>query len=261
MIDEEEVKYFRDSFDKGLFKIENRQEKHVPLKVTFFLGSPICISHPWIHLDGLISHLIIKEILGSDYFLLPSKISLMKLIGYEGKSLGVSPIKSTAGLSHASISIFDEGEKKSYRVEKMYKRFEDRWAVGRKKISIASGHYRSHILQHIYLPSNKVVFYVCGKINFLDKLLRKVIAIGDNTRVGWGKVQNFIIEEINNDYSLIKGGKAMRPIPERYLVEVFDKVLLAWKPPYWDAKSVELCAVPGSPILLKDLSNWYGRKI
>jgi hypothetical protein len=43
----------------------------------------------------------------------------------------------------------------------------------------------------------------------------------------------------------------MRPIPVRLLESYNDAVELAWKPPYWAADSIELCAPPGAEVKLK----------
>jgi CRISPR type IV-associated protein Csf3 len=97
-----------------------------------------------------------------------------------------------------------------------------------------------------------VIFYARADLEILEDLLKDLIGLGDNWRVGWGAVRKFVIEEWEEDWSIVADGRAMRPIPVRFLKSYEDSALLAWRSPYWDLSNVEECAVPGTRVELKD---------
>jgi CRISPR type IV-associated protein Csf3 len=150
---------------------------------------------------------------------------------------------------HASISFFSEPNR-IYSVQ-YFKRFEERNCPAKRKINIAKGYYRHWMLRSVVIAADHCYFYGCGDIDRIAQLLRSLVALGDNTRIGWGTIHSWHIEPTSDDYSLIKDGKAQRPIPVRLLESYNDAVELAWKPPYWAADSIELCAPPGTEVKLK----------
>ena len=241
---EDEMKYFLDRFLLGCTE-RKRKMNYEPLKITFHLSSPICLTSPWMFFDSLVGHIMLKQVLKEDYYLLPIKFPFSRML--ERVELPPQPIKQTGKLFHSSISFFDTDRK---ALDVIYKKFEDRWIGGNKKISRASGFYRDYMIQSIYFPARKVFFYVNGDYEELEKICKNITNLGDNTRIGWGFVRRFEIERTEKDYSLIKDGKAMRPIPISMLKKAEETISLPWKPPYWAPENVSLCAVPGSNVVL-----------
>jgi len=242
-----ELEYFSEKTTQGLSRFRQRfpSFRYEPLEITFHLSSPITLNHPWMHFDGLIYHLLFREILGEDYFLLPRKFPFGMLQEELDK---IQPIKiDSNGLYHASVSFFDADERK---LEVYRKRFEDRWYSGRKKIYRGSGIFRDWSIQHLYFPVSKVRFYVFGDFNLLSALCEYVTGLGNDTRVGWGEVRDFEIRILEKDYSIVHQGIAMRPIPLSFLEYASEKVPLAWKPPYWARESIAICAPPGARVIL-----------
>jgi hypothetical protein len=243
---EQEMTYFLDSFLLGTSR-RYRPMKYESLKITFWLSAPISLTHPWMHFDGLIGHLLTIDALGQDFYLLPRKFPLSRML--RQVKIPPFPIKHTRGMYHASASIFDTGRKS---LEIMYKKFEDRWAGGRRKVSKGMGYFRDYMIQHIYIPTKTVIFYVMGDRKTLEQLCHLVTGLGDNTRVGWGAVRRHEIEDMQQDWSIIKNGIAMRPIPEKLIEYTSLKVAVAWKPPYWAPECVGICAPPGAEVKLKN---------
>jgi hypothetical protein len=218
------------------------------LEVTFYLSSPPALNHPWIHFDGILAHLAYLRFLGRDYYLLPSKrlvdVSLPEdLRGF---------LAETSGLLHASCSLFLPSMPEKYASLSYYKRFEAEGFPKSRKINLGSGYYRNWSLRWVYVPCEAVRFYVRGDRQIIEDLLSDLTHIGNDTRVGWGRIRGMRIKEISEDLSLVWNNRAMRPIPVRYLKQWSDSALLAWRPPYWAAENVELCAPPGAVIELKD---------
>ena len=227
-----------------------RWSRFRPFKVVFKLGSPVALSHPWIHFDSLISHLLLLEAFGQDYFITPKKFDISP---YLPKNNRLLPIKRTGEIYHASVSQFIP--KYSVKITRIYKRFEDKWAgdLDKKKIRVGSGHFRSYAMAEPYIACKEVVFYVNGDLEIIKGLiLRNVIGLGNDLRIGFGTVRDIIFEEIEEDWSLVAGDIAMRPIPVEMCKEYEEAAYIAYKGPYWNPKNVALCVPPGARCKLKD---------
>lgn len=212
----------------------------VPLRIVFELATPVCINHPWLHLDGLLAHQALLQQLGRDYYLLETK--------------QVVPLTYETGLARfgdiycASISIFEPDDMFSLQY---FKRFEARGFPAKSKISIARGHYRAWMLRSVYVPAQRITYYACGDPERIEELLSPLTHVGNDNRVGWGKLRRVWLERVDHDHSLVREGVAMRPIPTRLLWRWSDQVPLAVRPPYWAAENVELCAPPGAEVELE----------
>jgi hypothetical protein len=216
-----------------------------PFKVTFRLRSPLALSHPWLAFDGIIAHLLLLKALGPDFFITPKKLNLLPYL-----SLPL-PLKRTEDVYHASVSIFPTEviPKLTY----LYKRFEAQFAssLKKKKVDIGRGHFRDFKLSHPYIPMPNVIFYACGDVEYIGELLEGLVGLGDDVRVGFGIISKYEVEECDEDYSLVKDGRAMRPIPTSMCEEFEAQVPLAYKPPYWDPQNVALCVPPGARCVLR----------
>ena len=202
-----------------------------PFKIVFRMGAPIALNHPWLHLDGLISHLSLIEMLGRDYYLLPAKFPLGRVL--RGiKSFRKLPLKKSGDLWHASVSILNPY---TVKLDTIYKRFEDRWIPNTKKKRIyrSMGHFKDYAMSVPYIPATTCTFYGVGDVEMIERLLHNVVGLGNDTRIGYGAVRSFHIEPTERDYSLEKDSIAMRPIPMRYCEWAEEQVPLAWRPPYW----------------------------
>jgi len=236
-----EVGYFKQ-------KIESFKPSYapfVPFKVTFKLLTPIALSHPWLALDGIIAHLLLMSILGDDFFITPKKLNLFR---YTSLPL---PLKKTGGIYHASVSQFSPPS--SLKLTYLYKRFEPDYTLSlrKKKVDIGRGHFRYFKLSRPYLPVAEVTFYGCGDIEFIEGLLEGLVGLGDEVRVGFGLIAHYTIEESGEDFSLVKDGVAMRPIPTSMCESYEMQMPLAYRPPYWDPQNVTLCVPPGARCALK----------
>lgn len=239
-----EEAYFTDRLLYG-FWTRYKHWDYKRLRVEFSLGSPIALTHPWLHLDGVIMHLSLRRALGEDYYLLPAKFPIGRLL--KSSELPNLPIRYAGRIPQASISFFPN---QRTVLEVMHKKLEADWIGKVKKLYHGSGYFKEYQMRHIYLVSNKVVFYAVGDVNGLRDLFDELIGLGDNTRVGWGRILGYKIEEIQEDYSIVMNGIATRPIPVKYCKSYSDAFLLSWRPPYWSADNVELCVPPGADVEL-----------
>lgn len=244
-----EVQYF---IDKIRDAPEFNPSRFRPFKVVFKLGSPVCVTTPWIHFDGFLSHLLLMDSLGEDFFITPKKKNLSPYLPKNKRPL---PLKKTQDIFHASASIF---EPESIKATRIYKRFEEQWTerLDRKNIRIGSGYFRSYIMTQPYIPAHSVTFYAFGDMELIERLIRQyIIGVGNDFRIGFGAVRSIIIEETDRDYSIVKDRKAMRAIPIDMCVEYEDAVPLAYTAPYWEPRNVKLCVPPGTRCRLKGVPS------
>jgi len=216
-----------------------------PFRVTFWLGAPICIAHPWLHLDGLVAHLQYEEALGRQYRCLPSK----HVVALPDDTQQL--FERTNGVCHASVSCFMPDV--PMRIETYFKRFEPenfpKSAAAR--INTARGHFRNYMMRAVLVPCERVVFHANGDMERVAELLGRLTHLGNDGRIGHGKILRMDVQQEEEDCSLLAQGIAMRPIPVRALRRWSDAVPLAWRSPYWASTSVALCAPPGAEVELK----------
>lgn len=223
------------------------------LRITFHLRTPVVLTYPFITLDSIVAHLGFREKLGESYYTLPSKTpvdcnfsSTNPIAKYR---LGDGP--DAPFFRCASIAFFDCP---LFFSTKMYKRFDEARcasiATKRTKISLGSGPLRNWAMSLAYLPATKAVFYAKANAEELRRSLAHLPALGKEANVGWGEISSFDIEEIEEDWAVVKDGKAQRMIPQWALRSYEELVPMAYRSPYWDKRNVELCAPPGTKVEL-----------
>jgi len=95
-----------------------------------------------------------------------------------------------------------------------------------------------------------IVFYAKGDFKTIKELLKDLKTIGKKNAYGWGKISKIVIEEIEEDMSVIYNKKLMRHIPfDSDMLKKVDKknyavALLPLVHPYWDRGREKYCAMP-----------------
>lgn len=221
------------------------QKRCEPFELRLTLRAPVMLSHPWVHLDGLLAHLMRLHLEGWDYYALPTKQVHHAHLPPPWRGL----LKQTNGINHASVSAF--GPEVRWFSARYYKRTElDALAKARdkRKVHLGSGFFRLWQLEGGCVAAQECRFYGCGRLDLLEQLLPYLTHLGDNTRVGWGAIARVELIPLNEDRSIVYAGRAMRPIPVRLLKRWSDSAILVWHPPYWDNTMAEECAVPGAEV-------------
>jgi len=216
-----------------------------PFKVEIKLGAPLLLANPYIHGDSVLTALLMKRILGDEYYNLPAKspIPVDKILRL--------PLKQTKGVYHASVSQFDTDVIKT---ETVYKRFDEEHLDNVKtritKVRLGQGFYKNYMMKFPVIPTRTVTFYYNGSMRECENILGDLTALGKKTDIGYGIVRKITFEEIDQDCSFVKDGQCMRPFPakdfegEYGIPSVAQR--LAWKAPYWDKKNIAMCAAPGA---------------
>lgn len=118
------------------------------------------------------------------------------------------------------------------------------------KLNTKSGHLKAYRTPQVIRVISDVVFYAVGNPDRIREMLGYMQFIGKKGSIGWGAVKEWVVEPCEADYSLIKDGKLMRPVPvEEADALNFDrsktvKLMCAVRPPYWKPKNARLCYVP-----------------
>lgn len=224
------------------------KEPFKPLKITFYLSTPLALTYPWIFFDGLIAHLYWRKHSPELYRALPSKVVAKKI----GDIIPDLPLKRFGPIFHASVSFFDvEGKYVTFIYKKFFGRKLPLEKMRRRKIDKARGFFREWRISLVTVPARKVVFYCNGRAGEIEELLRGLPTLGKKGAAGFGFIKKFSIEELGEDCSIVKDGVAMRSIPLSMVEWSSEVVAMAYKPPYWAKENVTLCAPPGAHVRLK----------
>lgn len=224
--------------------IPPKESSFVPFKVEINVGTPLLLANPYIHGDSVLSALLMKRILGDEYYNLPAKnpINVSDILKL--------PIKRTRGVYHSSVSQFDTD---IIKTENVYKRFDEehlnRVKTKITKVRLGQGFFKSYMMKFPVIPTKTVIFYFNGAIGECDDILNDLVFLGKKTDIGYGFVRSIKVEQTEEDYSFVKDGKCMRPLPAKDFKDLGMPSIsqrLAWKAPYWDKKNIAMCAAPGA---------------
>lgn len=115
-------------------------------------------------------------------------------------------------------------------------------------ISDSVGKFRAYRVPNTIrtIRDGLVTFFCMGHKDEIEDLLSHIPAVGKKPAAGWGTVENWEIEETEEDYSLMHPEYGlMRPTP------IDDIVLTGYaigdyavKPPYWKAQNKRRCYIP-----------------
>lgn len=210
------------------------------------MQTPIMLGHPWLALDGILAHLINREKRGQDYYTLPSKEVISQQFLYEGS---VMPLVQTKDVFHGSVAWLDCEEASTTTI---YKRFAEQQShtihTKAKAIDIARGYFKAYAMRLPYIPARTATFYARGNLKEVLRLLSYLPGLGKKVAYGYGLIKSVSVEETDEDYSLVKDSIAMRPLPCSLGFDSDEKMMLAYKSPYWDKRNVAVCVPPGAKI-------------
>lgn len=120
--------------------------------------------------------------------------------------------------------------------------------ANRGMISSRIGEYRNYRIPSVIrvVKDGLLTFWAVGHKEEVADLLSRITATGKKNAIGYGIIDDWTVEETDEDYSLIhpKYG-LMRPVPVEEAPENnCPAMMYATKPPYWKQSNARLCAVP-----------------
>jgi len=211
-------------------------ETFEPMKVTFEMRSPI-VTTDYIFLDGLISSAVFKDCIPNHYDM-PQNTSELIHIPLPLKQYGDKEPFYAASIGYADQIV--EG------VDHWRKRTE---IESKKKIQVGSGQYKMYDIPMPTMWAESWIFYANGDIDEVRRLLTTHIsAIGKKCSQGFGSVKQITVEPSDHDWSVIKDGVPMRPIPvsgaSGFDVDCDVVMYYAYRPPYWHRLNMTECYMP-----------------
>lgn len=208
------------------------------LKVTAFLARPFAGRFP-ISLDALLMYAIAQRDRlppdGVEFF----PLQLMKIpVEWDERGFfhaSVSQIESPIRYSEKSFT------KRPVTIERLAK-----FSNCSKQLNIGSGYHKACFeTLRLQMPADlKVVWYCVGDADEILSLLQSIPGLGANSHSGEGKVLRWEIEECEEDFSLFKDGKPMRPLPKGMFPSWRKKRWARLGPPYWLQEGLVECVVP-----------------
>ena len=129
------------------------------------------------------------------------------------------------------------------------KRFDERMAGyiaekdAARKVTVTKAHYKAYHMPIRYRHAEKVWWHCVGDADRISELLRYADFIGGKTAQGWGNVSRWLIEEAQEDFSIVDADMSpMRAIPQSVYLEMTNGMLplsavlsplRGFRPPYW----------------------------
>jgi len=220
-------------------------------KVIAHMKTPMVAIDPII-LDSIISAAKAKEILEEDFY------TGDNIAGTEEEiETMLNPIlDKQSGVYCTSMGL---GDNREY-VGSWSKRWDDKnddivEFKGKQRIDIGSGYYKNYHMPLVLKSYKTITFYVRGNIEEVKRLLENYIFyLGKKGSQGYGQIREWEFEEIEENWSVWKDNKPMRPIPAKHCKEYVDTQMKAGDPiharqhpiipPYW-RRETELCIMPG----------------
>lgn len=233
--------------------------RHEPLRVDFFLSSPICLGqYEYVCLDGVVAHLRARSMDPDGY---------RRRDGVTAAGGGGMRAIHHRVIHHASVGLLDTdgppgtgmpldripgSDDTIYKRLEMGKLCDTRLArTSHWKHTPGTGPYKHAAIRLVTVPARRVRFYARADEHVLRGLLAGLLALGKKTAIGYGSIESFEITRIPDDRSVVWKGRAMRPIPCEMLESYETRERCGWRPPYWNAADARMCAPPGARVKLK----------
>lgn len=92
-----------------------------------------------------------------------------------------------------------------------------------------------------------ITFFAVGHKEEIEELLNLMVGVGKKYAMGYGLVDEWAVEEIEEDYTTEHPDYGlMRPLEVERTDKAYDYPIMEYaiKPPYWKAKNLRLCYVP-----------------
>lgn len=209
---------------------------HESLKITFKLGSPY-VTTDYIFFDSLINSAVWQDVMGDRAFNIPeNKTDIFHI------PLPIKLIGKTEPFYAASIGFPKQAVEGTARWRKQTD------IESKKKIRIGSGEYKRYDMPMPYTSAEEIVFYVNGNKAEITRLLQYIPGIGKKRSQGYGTIREKAVETSEHDWSVIRDGVPMRPIPASEAV-VFNlkcdiEMFFSANPPHWHRQTMTRCFMP-----------------
>lgn len=117
----------------------------------------------------------------------------------------------------------------------------------RKSLLTASGAYKMRRKPLLAKLINCIAWFCEGDKVEIEKILKKINSIGKCRNIGYGRIDTFDVQQIENDYSIFAGNVLMKTVPIEYINENitgYRKAIGSCTPPYWHPDNYREVAIP-----------------
>jgi len=227
------MKHFKELDDYGCHVLSMSNE---PLKITAILTSPY-VTTDYIFFDSLISSAVWQECMGDKAFNIPENKTDVFHIPLPLKLIGTKEPFYSASIGFPKQAV--EGTAR-------WRKHTD--IESKKKISIGSGQYKRYDMPMPYTSAEEIVFYANGNKTEIERLLQYIPSIGKKRSQGYGNVRSWKVDHSEHDYSVVRDGVPMRPIPvseaAQFNLKCDVEMLFAVRSPYWHRANLTKAFMP-----------------
>lgn len=237
----------------------------IPIKITAKLTEPVVYYGDGMHFDGILAWGAFMMLTPEERSMLPNlqisdwaddfdlplatwECDLGEGFGYDCRLLNANG-KLWGWCASAVVAEWEKYGKCEYRRKPNNRMYAELYTGN--TINTGSGSAKAY---DIALPTRtprgyELVWYAVGDKKRVIELLSLVPAVGKKVNTGYGTVEEWIVQEISDDISIVDRGVLMRTIP----VHLFDQLGLhghstmkeaAFRPPYTHSSRIAMCMVP-----------------
>lgn len=207
-----------------------------PLKITAVLTSPY-VSTDYIFFDALVSSAVWQDCMKDKAFNTPENKTDVFYIPLPLKLIGTKEPFYSASIGFPKQAI--EGISR-------WRKHTD--IESKKKIQIGSGEFKRYDMPMPYTSTEEIVFYANGNKAEIERLLDYIPSIGKKRTQGYGNVRKWQVEQSDHDWSIVRDGVPMRPIPiseaAPFNLKCDVEMLFAVRPPYWHRSNLTKAFMP-----------------
>jgi len=224
--------------------------KNSCIQVTAKLSSHLCVSNDWTPM----LESILESVWLDDRGLSarnPLKIEDTIEIPIPLRSQSV---KSTKFYSASSPLYIIKNESVTYiRYRWDYQEHHCDWGKKKAQVFTQGFHTKYKNTPLRLVETDQIDWFCVGDKNQLIDMLNKCTHVGGHRARGYGQVDEWIVNKIDDDWSLWQGDRLMRPFPVRLLPEGIDvstatKLFWGWKTPIRCPENREECVMPSNTI-------------
>lgn len=111
-------------------------------------------------------------------------------------------------------------------------------------VPIMGGPYKVKHMPVFYYVANEITWYCVGRAAEIETLLKVITHLGKFAGQGWGRVMEWGVDVIENDWSVSKNGQLVRGVPLPHAVGDFQMSNYGIRPPYFVAANQMEVAIP-----------------
>lgn len=226
----------------------------VPIRVTAYMAEPVVYMGDGMHLDGILAAASFRELPGGMRASMPSAddtdwpadmpqpLSKWR-VRYDGRC---DPrLRDERGMVwgwcasmvHADWQIQTAVEVRKRTAAEQMQRYTDS-----SDVNLSAGRFKPADLTLPARIAHKLVWFARGKPDEVRKMLGLVTSIGRKRGHGNGSVMRWEVDSMAEDWSVMRGGKITRAMPEGYAEG--RRRVAGIRPVYWHRSRQIACVLP-----------------